>query len=361
MPAAEKSRRDWPAVLSLGFNIDRDGRRRKPILTNILILGILLPGFATWGLYRAVTTPTSVGLWVLAAALYLFTLFGVTLGNHRYWTHRGYDVRFPLQVVLAVASGMSLEGDIQRWVMNHRAHHRFADIVGKDPHSPYEYSGWRGYKGLAWAQGVWLFFGYERPPGYDLHRDLAEDPVVQWQRRAFPVLALANFAVPLAFYPLYGWNAVLIAGALRTAALMTATGFVNSVCHKWGSRAVDSRGREYRADDSRNNSFVAVVAGGEGNHSWHHADPACPRHGRKIVPDSGAAAAGASASRGWRPDATWRLIQLLALMGLITKMKRPKVTVHFADKQLLPSQSLQQTHREWRIEQPEEPRELVTL
>src|ERR1035441_5555822 len=69
----------------------------------------------------------------------------------------------------------------------------------------------------------------------------------------FPFLAVANFGVPLAFYPLYGWNAVLIAGALRTAALMTATGMVNSVCHKWGSRAKDSRGHEYRADDSRNN------------------------------------------------------------------------------------------------------------
>ena len=35
----------------------------------------------------------------------------------------------------------------------HRAHHRFADVAGKDPHSPYEYPGWRGYKGLLWAQG----------------------------------------------------------------------------------------------------------------------------------------------------------------------------------------------------------------
>jgi stearoyl-CoA desaturase (Delta-9 desaturase) len=361
MPASKKSRIDWLAVLSLGFNTDRNGARRKPIHTNILTLGLLLPGFAMWGLYRAVTTPTGIGLWVLAAALYLFTLFGVTLGNHRYWTHRGFEVKFPLQVVLAVASGMSLEGDIQQWVMNHRAHHRFADIVGKDPHSPYEYEGWRGYKGLLWAQGVWLFFAYERPPEYALHRDLAEDRVVQWQRRAFLFLAVANFGVPLAFYPLYGWNSLLIAGALRTAALMTATGFVNSVCHKWGSRAVDSRGREFRADDSRNSSFVAVVAGGEGNHSWHHADPACPRHGRKVVLDVGAAAAGAEPDRGWRPDATWRLIQLLAMLGLITKVKRPKVTVYFADRQLLPSQSLRQTHREWRIEEPEETRELVTL
>jgi fatty-acid desaturase len=162
--------------------------------------------------------------------------------------------------------------------------------------------------------------------------------------------------VPLAFYPLFGWNAVLIAGALRTAAVMTATGFVNSICHKWGSRATDSRGHEFRADDSRNNPFVAVVAGGEGNHSWHHADPACPRHGRTVTLDAEALAAGAKPDRGWRPDATWRLIQLLAMLGLIYKVKKPRMKVHFADKQLVPNQSLRQTHLEWHIEeQPELP------
>ncbi len=210
-----------------------------------MFLGLLRPAFSLWGLYRAVTTSTSAGLWILAGALYLVTMFGVMLGYHRYWPHRGFEARFPLQVVLAVASGMPMEGDIQQWVLNHRPHHRFADVVGKDPHSPYEYSGWHGYKGLAWAQGIWLFFSYERPPGYATHRDLAGNRLVQWQRRAFPVLVVVNFLVPLAFCPLCGWNAVLIAGALRTAALMTATGF-------------------------------AVVAGGEGNHSWHHADPLRP-------------------------------------------------------------------------------------
>jgi stearoyl-CoA desaturase (delta-9 desaturase) len=351
--------RDWPALLSLGFCVDGNGRRRKLVRVNIVILGILLPGSALWGLYRAFTTPTGVGLWALATALYLFTMFGVTLGNHRYWTHRGFAARIPLQVVLAVASGMSMEGSIQQWVMNHRAHHRFADVVGKDPHSPYEYTGWRGYKGLVWAQGVWLLFAYERPPGYVLHRDLAEDRVLQWQQRAFPFLVVASFLVPLAFYPLFGWNAVLIAGALRTAVLMTTTGFVNSVCHKWGSRARDSSGHEFRADDSRNNPFVAIVAGGEGNHSWHHADPACPRHGRKVALDAEAAAAGARPDRGWRPDATWRLIQLLALVGLVYKVKTPRAQVYFADKQLVPSPSLRQTHREWHVSEPREPQELV--
>src|ERR1700685_3498404 len=56
--------RVWLSVLSLGFGIDRNGNRRSPIWTNIVFLGILLPGFALWGLYRAFATPTSVGLWV---------------------------------------------------------------------------------------------------------------------------------------------------------------------------------------------------------------------------------------------------------------------------------------------------------
>lgn len=86
---ATESRRDSSTILSSGFNIDRNDKRRKPSWTSIGTLDAMLPGFARWGLYRAFTTPTSIGLRVLAAALYLLTMFGVTLGNHRYWTHRG--------------------------------------------------------------------------------------------------------------------------------------------------------------------------------------------------------------------------------------------------------------------------------
>ena len=104
---------------------------------------------------------------------------------------------------------------------------------------------------------------------------------------------------------------------------------------------------------------MAVVAGGEGNHSWHHADPACPRHGRKVALDAEAPAAGIKPDHGWHPDATWRLIQLLAMLDLIYKMKTPKTTVHFAGKQLVPNQSLRQTHLKWHIKEPEEVQELL--
>jgi hypothetical protein len=117
--------------------------------------------------------------------------------------------------------------------------------VGKDPHSPFEYrvAGLPGVRGASRGRGVWLFFAYERPPGCALHRDLAEDRVVQWQRRAFPFLVVVNFSVPLAFYPLYGWNSVLIATALPTAALMTATelravGIRVTSANHWNQRLV---------------------------------------------------------------------------------------------------------------------------
>jgi len=340
-----KSRLLW------GFDVDALGDRRRVAWMNVLVIGLLLPAASLWALVRIVTTPTGVGLWSLTAGLYLFTLFGVTLGNHRYWTHRGFRARLPLQIVLAVASAMSVEGSIQQWVMTHRAHHRYADVVGWDPHSPYEYSGWRGYKGLLWAQGVWLMFHDNPALHLTVPPDLARDRVVQVQQKAFGVVAAGQYVVLLALYPVFGWNGVLVAGALRTAALMTSTGMVNSVCHRWGHRATDSRGREYLRDDSRNNVVVAVLAGGEGNHAWHHADPACARHGRTAELDPEAVRRGVRRAPGWRPDATWRAIQLLQGVGLISHVRAPRATVHFAPALREPTPSLLVTHDEWRRQQ----------
>ena len=337
-------------VLALGFDVDPLGNRRRVVWRNVIVLAVALPVVSLWAIYRIFTTATGPGLWVLAFALYMFTLFGVTLGNHRYWTHRGFKAREPLRWVLAFASALSVQGDIHQWVLAHRAHHRYADVVGVDPHSPYEYAGWRGLKGLAWAQGVWLLFENPVWTQFQTQRDLVEDRVVQWERKAFPFLAAGQFVLLLlAFYPLFGWNAVLIAGGLRVAALMTTTGMVNSVCHRWGTRARDSRGHEYRTDDSRNNMLVAFLTGGEGNHSWHHADPACPRHGRKVALDPEAVEAGVKRDRGWRPDATWRLIQLLAAVRLVYDLKPVRTTVYFGDKQLAPNPSLAATLRQWNI------------
>lgn len=352
LPTLPSTTHSWIRGLALGFDVDPLGKRRRVVWTNVVVLAVVLPAASLWAVYRVFTTATGPGLWALALGLYVFTMFGVTLGNHRYWTHRAFQAREPLRWVMAVASGLAVQGSVQQWATTHRAHHRYADVVGVDPHSPYEYRDWRGLKGLVWAQGVWLLFENPVWKEYETPRDLAADPVVQWEQKAFPFLAAGQFALLLACYPLLGWNAVLIAGALRVTALLTTTGMVNSVCHRWGSRARDSLGHEYRNDDSRNNVLVALLTGGEGNHAWHHADQACPRHGRRVELDPEAVAAGVKPDRAWRPDATWRLIQLLAALRLVYDVKPVASTVQFSDKQRSPKPSLVVTHRQWHIAEP---------
>ncbi len=317
----------------LGFGIDSYGEPRRPQVRTVLTLGVVLPLASLWAIFRISSTGVAPGVWLTAAALFAFTQIGVTLGNHRYWTHRGFKARAPLRAVLALASAMSMQGTLESWVRTHRAHHRYSDIVGLDPHTPYEYEGWHGWKGLLWAQGVWLMF--EPPVVRNLarHRDIAQDRLVQWEGRAFPYIAIGQFVVLLALYPFGGLDFVLVAGALRVMALMTATGMVNSVCHRWGGRAQDSAGHVYRFDDSRNNLFVALITAGEGNHAWHHADPTCPRHGRRITLDPEAVARGVRPDPVPRPDLTWRLIQLLTWMRLVYDVKSPRTTVHFTPAQ----------------------------
>jgi hypothetical protein len=49
------------------------------------------------------------------------------------------------------------------------------------------------------------------------------------------------------------------------------------------------------------------------------------------------------------------------MAGLIYKVKKPKMTVYFAGKQLVPNPSLRQTHLEWHIKEPGEVQELLAV
>ncbi len=75
--------------------------------------------------------------------------------------------------------------------------------------------------------------------------------------------------------------------------------------------------------------------------------------------DAEAVAAGVRPERGWHSNATWPLIQLLAVLGLVYNVKTPETSVHFAAKQRMPKQPLRQTDREWHIQQPRETQELL--
>ena len=75
---------------------------------------------------------------LLMTVLYTVTGLGVTVGYHRYFTHRGFRATRSLRIALAVAGSMAFEGSVIAWVATHRRHHAFSDRPG-DPHSPYRY------------------------------------------------------------------------------------------------------------------------------------------------------------------------------------------------------------------------------
>ena len=65
------------------------------------------------------------------------SMIGVTLGYHRYFTHRSFRASRPLIIALGIAALLSAQGKLKHWVATHRLHHRYTDS-NYDPHSPFE-------------------------------------------------------------------------------------------------------------------------------------------------------------------------------------------------------------------------------
>jgi len=55
-------------------------------------------------------------------------------GYHRLWSHRAYNASKPLEYLLAVAGGGSVQGAILWWARGHRSHHRYTD-TDLDPYN----------------------------------------------------------------------------------------------------------------------------------------------------------------------------------------------------------------------------------
>ncbi|MHB2023504.1 MAG: acyl-CoA desaturase [Mycobacteriales bacterium] len=216
---------------------------------------------------------------VIAVVMYAISGHGVTVGFHRYFTHRSFKARRPLRLALAIAGSLAIEGPVIRWVADHRRHHAFSDREG-DPHSPWRYG--EDVKSLAkglWHAHIGWLFDIEQTNAERFAPDLLADPAIVRISRAFPRLATASLLVP----PLVGglWSmsftgaitAFFWGSLVRVALLHHTTWSINSICHWIGERPFASR------DRAGNVWWLAVLSMGESWHNLHHADPTCARHG----------------------------------------------------------------------------------
>ncbi|MGY2002123.1 acyl-CoA desaturase [Blastococcus sp. SYSU DS1024] len=271
-----------PAEPHVGLPANAIGRRKSVleivtlyvfVVVPFLALAAVVPAVWGWGL-----SWLDVGL---AVGFYFFTLLGVTVGYHRYFTHGSFKAKRPLRLLLAVAGSMAVQGPVVQWVADHRRHHAFSDRDG-DPHSPWRYgSDARALlKGMFHAHLGWLF--ERRKTSQERYApDLMKDSALVITDRLFVVWAAVSLFLPAVIGGLVAgswagaWSAFFWAGLVRIGLLHHVTWSINSVCHVIGDRPFVSPGR----DRATNFWPLAILSAGESWHNLHHADPTCARHG----------------------------------------------------------------------------------
>jgi stearoyl-CoA desaturase (delta-9 desaturase) len=196
----------------------------------------------------------------LLAGMYFFVAMGVTIGYHRYLTHRGFRAPSWLKVVLLILGTMSLEGTPLTWASTHLEHHAKSDREG-DPHSPVE--------GFVHAHLGWIFDGFTANPA-KYGPWLLKDPIVMFVTRTSWFWDILSLAIPFA---IDGWRGLIWGGLVRIFLVHHVTWSVNSVCHVFGKRPFKT------GDRSTNNWLVGLLAGGEGWHNNHHAFQRSAYHG----------------------------------------------------------------------------------
>jgi stearoyl-CoA desaturase (delta-9 desaturase) len=244
----------------------------------------------------------------IAAAMYLLTAVGVTVGFHRLLTHRSFQTPKWLEYVFAVLGSMAVQGPVISWVADHRKHHAHTDVEG-DPHSPHvgRDGGLRGVlTGLWHAHAGWLMSTQGRADWKRYAPDLYEDPGMRAIGRNFVPLVILSLGLPallgyLATDSLAGAaTALLWGGLVRIFFVHHVTWSVNSVCHFFGSRRFDT-------DDRSTNVFwLALPSLGESWHHNHHAFPRSAVHGL----------------RGWEIDPSALIIGAMERVGLARNVVR---------------------------------------
>ena len=87
--------------------------------------------------------------WLLAMWLGQCTGVGVSLGYHRYFSHRAFAASFWGKSFVGILGSLSLQGDLYTWAYSHRIHHRLCDQE-LDYHSPIAAD-----RGFVFAHATW--------------------------------------------------------------------------------------------------------------------------------------------------------------------------------------------------------------
>jgi stearoyl-CoA desaturase (delta-9 desaturase) len=244
-------------------------------VTGVPFVGL---GLVVWQAWDDSLRWSDVAVFVV---MYALTALGITVGFHRYLTHRSFKTSKPMRMTLAILGSAAIEGPVTAWVADHRKHHAFSDEEG-DPHSPHvgHRGGLRGaLSGLFHAHMGWLFLHTQRGNKRRYAPDLVNDPVIAFVDRTFLAWAVAGFVAPFLLGLAIGGSVhagltgMLWGGLVRVLLLHHVTYSINSLCHFFGRQRFET------GDQSRNLAWLAPLSLGEAWHNNHHAFPTSAAHG----------------------------------------------------------------------------------
>jgi stearoyl-CoA desaturase (delta-9 desaturase) len=282
-------------------------------MENLIEVGVPLAGTLAlpFWLYEHSLTRVEVSAFIVS---HIVIGLGITLGLHRYFTHRSFSAGPVFRAVLAAVGSMAFQGSILRWVADHRRHHAHPDSCG-DLHSPLldaHCSTVSTLRGFFHAHIGWLFD--DVTTDYSIYaRDLLDDKLIMFFHRTYWVWLALSLLVPYGYgYWLGGldtaFGSLLFGGCLRTVLIQHFTWSVNSVCHSFGTEA-------FKQDNhSKNNLLVALLTFGEGWHNNHHRFPRSAFHG--LEPS--------------QPDMTGWVIAALEKLGIVSDVLRAPPATLFA-------------------------------
>jgi stearoyl-CoA desaturase (delta-9 desaturase) len=285
--------------------------RRKPIIKQEIAFAFmhLIPIAAIW-------TGATFFDWMVCIFLYVFRMFWITGGYHRYFAHKSYKTSRWFQFVIAFMAQTSAQKGALWWAAHHRHHHRHSDTPA-DPHSMKIYGFW--YSHIGWIVGPDF-----KETDYKVIGDYAKYPELVWLNKHYlvpPVFlavvvtalgGIVNGGSILMMFTSAGFSTLLIGFFLSTVILYHGTFSINSIMHKFG------RQRYQTHDESRNSVWLALLTLGEGWHNNHHYYETASRQG----------------FFWWEIDITWYILKTLSWVGLIWDLKGvPKHIKYSKDKE----------------------------
>ena len=181
---------------------------------------------------------------------------GITVGYHRYFSHRSFRGNFIFEWLFMLLGTMAIQNTILQWCSNHRLHHKKLD-TDDDPCSIKE-GFFHAHMGWILEQKEFSIAGVS---------DLKAKPAVMFQAKYYwYITILLSFVLPFGIGFLYGrpLGALLWGVMFRITLVHHFTWFINSFCHYVGHKQYDNK------ISARDSWFMALFTFGEGYHNFHH-------------------------------------------------------------------------------------------